>query len=170
MLFFFLARLFQAYKRKLEERRQLAAADKKQEEEDERQDVTKKTGGAAFANFYGNLNKNVAMGGTSDKPKDADEGGKGDIAPGSARDKLAAELGFMDGFERSGNASDDKGVSQEAQETQRKEEVKEVEPVAIDPEAKRLAMRKAREEKITQARIRYLERNGVSPEGVPASQ
>lgn len=146
----------------------MAAADKKQEEEDERQDVTKKTGGAAFANFYGNLNKNVAMGGTSDKPKDADEGDKGDNPPGSAKDKLTAERGFMDGFKPSGNAIDDK--PQEPDETQKKEELEEIEAVAVDPEAKRLAMRKAREEKIAQARIRYLQRNGLPPEEIPASQ
>ena len=156
----------------------MAAADEKQREVEERQDVTKQTGGAAFANFYGNLNRNVAMGGESDKPpKESNEGGgeeDGKSNPANtSKDNLAADLGFMDGFEpakasdgspAAATANDDshKGASGESPEA-----TKQVKP--IDPGVKRLAMRKAREEKVAQARIRYFRRNGMSLEGITTS-
>ena len=156
-----------AYKRKLEERRQLAAADKKQEEEDERQDVTKKTGGAAFASFYGNFNKNIAMGGESDKPKDSKEEGKEGNSSDSNKKMVPTEPGFLSGFERSGNNdhNNDKGSSPDITKIE-----KEADVAVVDPEVKRMAARKAREKKIAEARIRYFQRNGLSPEGAPMSQ
>eukprot|EP00550_Attheya_septentrionalis_P002509 CAMPEP_0198283702 /NCGR_PEP_ID=MMETSP1449-20131203/3278_1 /TAXON_ID=420275 /ORGANISM="Attheya septentrionalis, Strain CCMP2084" /LENGTH=321 /DNA_ID=CAMNT_0043980447 /DNA_START=118 /DNA_END=1083 /DNA_ORIENTATION=+ len=55
-----------AYKRKLAEREEWAHEDAKRQLQEEEQDVTKQTSGQAItAGFYGNLHKNVAMGGTT---------------------------------------------------------------------------------------------------------
>ena len=154
-----------AYQRKLEERKKLAAADEKQRLEDERQDVTKQTGGAAFANFYGNMTRNVAMGGAT-KATDT----RSTTSPEN-------ELGFMDGFEPAEprkasdkdntTASDDANKPSSPSTDQNKETIigdninkknKTKKPmIVLDP----VTQRKVRETKVAQARIRYFQRHGM---------
>lgn len=86
------------------------------------------------------------------------------------KDALISELGFMDGFERAGSSNNDivendndEKKEQVSNNNNSKESAKEK---VLDPAAKRLAMRKAREEKVAKARIRYFERNGIPLESV----
>jgi hypothetical protein len=146
-----------AYRRKLEERQLWKAAEDKRELHEENQDVTKKTGQAAMASFYGNLNRNVAMGGTQTKDEpDMDKSGAGDEegAANATKENTPFSLGFMDGFEQGGGGGDDA-------ETSAKKESKEEE----DPETQRISMRQVREAKVAQARIRYFQRQGVTTGG-----
>jgi hypothetical protein len=144
-----------AYKRKLEERELWKSAEEVKEREEEKEDVTKKTGEGAMASFYGNLNRNVAMGGAMSKDK-TDEGKSGadDEEAASAKDDAPFSLGFMDGFETSGGGDDNTDMSS-------KKESKEEE----DPDVKQISMRQVREAKIAQARIRYFQRQGVNSAG-----
>lgn len=137
----------------------MEAEEEKQKEREEREDVTKKTGGAAFVNFYGNFNRNVAMGG--DNKGNQQETDDKDFTK-KQRGALSEELGFMDGFERAEGARADEAVSPEGQEdvAEHKEHDKETD----SPETQRRNMRKAREEKLTRARARYFERNGIAPQ------
>jgi hypothetical protein len=142
-----------AYKRKLEERKLWKSAEEVQEREEEKQDVTKKTGEGAMASFYGNLNKNVSMGGAMSKDKrDEDKSGADDEEAANTKEDAPFSLGFMDGFETGGGGDGDNA------ETSSKKESKEDE----DPDAKRISMRQAREAKIAQARIRYFQRQEVT--------
>lgn len=145
----------------------MAVEDEKQRKIDEQEDVTKRTGGAAMANFYGNFTKNVAMGGNEEDDKKKTEAKKNDEAKGQ-KDTLASELGFMDGFEKAAvddsagtKAERDEASTSEAADPSADKEapVKEEE---LDPVAKNIAMRKAREEKLAKARVLYFERNGMT--------
>jgi hypothetical protein len=140
-----------AYKRKLEERELWKSAEEVQEREEEKQDVTKKTSEGAMASFYGNLNRNVAMGGVMSKDKPGEgKSGADDEEAATAKEDAPFSLGFMDGFEPSGGGDN--------AETSSKKESKEEE----DPNSKRISMRQVREAKIAQARIRYFQRQGVT--------
>jgi coiled-coil domain-containing protein 55 len=143
-----------AYKRKLEERELWKSAEEVKEREEEKQDVTKKTGEAAMASFYGNLNKNVSMGGALSKDEpDKSKSGADDEEAATTKEDAPFSLGFMDGFETSGGG--------ENAETSSKKESQEEE----NPDAKRISMRQVREAKIAQARIRYFQRQGVTAGG-----
>ncbi|CAB9528288.1 Coiled-coil domain-containing protein 55 (DUF2040) [Seminavis robusta] len=167
-----------AYKRKLEERKQLAEENAKQLERDEEDDVTKKRGGAAMASFYGNLNRNVAMGGTTsasaDEPdtnkehdKDEADHRKHDGEPTS----LQASSG---GVRRSGLSATAPRAPREGHENQNplrtgdhsNNEVSSSHPYALKAEKepeKELSpeeVRKRREEKVASARGRYFKRIG----------
>jgi coiled-coil domain-containing protein 55 len=143
-----------AYKRKLEERELWKSAEEVKEREEEKEDVTKKTGEGAMASFYGNLNKNVAMGGAM-REDETNEGKRGTHLEeaASTKDDAPFSLGFMDGFETSGGGDNE--------ETSSKKEYKEEE----DPDVKQISMRQVREAKIAQARIRYFQRQGVTTGG-----
>jgi coiled-coil domain-containing protein 55 len=145
-----------AYKRKLEERELWKSAEEVKEREEEKQDVTKKTGEGAMASFYGNLNKNVAMGGAmrEDEPVEGKRGTH-DEESATTKDDAPFNLGFMDGFETSGGGDNE--------ETSSKKESKEEE----EPDVKQESMRQVREAKIVQARIRYFQRQGVTTGGEP---
>jgi coiled-coil domain-containing protein 55 len=140
-----------AYKRKLEEQKLWKSAEEVQEREEEKQDVTKKTGEAAMAGFYGNLNKNVSMGGGMSKDElEESKNGAGDEDAATTKEDAPFSLGVMDGFETGGGGDN--------AETSSKKESEEEEA----PDAKRISMRQVREAKIAQARIRFFQRQGVS--------
>jgi hypothetical protein len=143
-----------AYKRKLEERELWKSAEEVKEREEEKEDVTKKTGEGAIASFYGNLNKNVAMGGAM-REDETNEGKRGthDEEAATTKEDAPFSLGFMDGFETSGGGDNE--------ETSSKKESKEEE----DPNVKQISMRQVREAKVAQARIRYFQRQGVTTGG-----
>jgi len=149
-----------AYQRKLEERQRLVAEDKKQQARDEKADVTKQTGGAAFANFYGNLNRNVAMGGGA--PGDGDNDKK--IAKGKQQAEGTEQteasggvsLGFMEGFEPAGSNDADTKDGPDHNDSAATGETENA-PKKVDP----AAMRKARAQKLEILRLRYFQRNDI---------
>ena len=138
---------------------------------DEMEDVTKRKGGSAMASFYGNMNRNVAMGGAdeNDRPDEAENPTKksGENDSGSA-------FGFLDGFERAGGG--DKTADEQvndvdegntgADEGGTSTPGKDGSTVVpkLDPVAQNLAMRKVRAEKLAKARARYFERQGITPQ------
>jgi coiled-coil domain-containing protein 55 len=143
-----------AYKRKLEERKQWEMEQKVKEREEEANDVTKKSAGAAFASFYGNLNKNVAAGGQADGQREKEE-------EANEREKQAMDSlddfdprgGFMADFEQSGNQDDDDhpiGEDEDLKAAESSSDQKPTEPA--------MSMRERREKKVAEARIRYLKR------------
>ena len=151
------------YKRKLQERELWQAEEKRQLREEEANDVTKKTDGAAMASFYGNLNRNVAMGakGKEDDTMNADNTNADDAAaptksdsaaegkePNSARQQRT--VNFMEGFEKTG-----KDESKNELETK-------VEERSDDPETEKRKKREIREQKVKEARERYFQRHGIS--------
>ncbi|KAL3932150.1 MAG: hypothetical protein SGBAC_010987 [Bacillariaceae sp.] len=145
-----------AYKRKLEERKQWELEEKQKEDEEEQNDVTKKVAGAAFANFYGNFNRNVAMGGGADT-----KGDKGDNTlyhgMNSQTQKQESEngnLGFLDGFERDDRA--EKSTNQMSTDQEGPTGQKGT------PNASALSHRERREMKVVEARRRYLERRAAA--------
>lgn len=139
-----------AYKRKLKERKLWELQQEEKEREEEVNDVTKKSAGAAFASFYGNLNKNVSAGGdataeTDDKPK------KSEKKSMESLDDFDPRGGFMADFEQSDinpvHEALDKDDTKEADATTAKE--------SSEP---KLSMRENRQKKIAEARVRYLRR------------
>ena len=151
-----------AYKRKLAERELWAQEEEARQREEEENEVTKKTGDGAFASFYGNLNRNVAMGGGEDekeKVKSEDDREIQESTGGEARSNeestvpsIQDKLGFLDGFEQS-------TTSNLQDETESKSE-------AAETVATPLSMRKAREEKVAKARLRYFQRQGLSEDAI----
>ena len=147
-----------AYKRKLEERKLWQAEEDRKEEEEKANDVTKKTGGLAMANFYGNLNRNVAFGGESDNVEiddtPHDSLGANARETGSSNERLGNANGkasFTDGFEIASGATDgnDRNVGQ-GDEPEK------------DPEELRKRKRIARQKKVKEARERYFQRHGMT--------
>ena len=122
-----------AYQQKLEERQAWLQKEASKKEKD----VTKST----MASFYGNLSRNVAMG-------------------GEPNEKVEPQPAFLDGFDRA--PEDDKG--QEAptgtmtvsHETTAPTINQELETEEIPTKS----MRQLRREKLAQAKIRYFQRNG----------
>ena len=158
-----------AYKRQLQERKEFL--DKRAKLEDD-SDVTKSTGG--MANFYGNLNQNVAMGVTNpskeedphaskanqsafskyqaptkgDENRDREDSEDGEDMNSEKDDKPKA-MGFLDGFEKTSESKDDWV----------KEAAPSDKPKSL--EAQREERRRLREEKVAQARMRYMQRHGI---------
>jgi coiled-coil domain-containing protein 55 len=141
-----------SYKRKLEERKLW------KEEQDKiaklEEDVTQKEGG--MANFYGNLNQNVAMGGEApggEVPRQAEQE--------SQQINVEAKetgLSFLEEFAK----TEEEDIASEVNETQRAPGTATLsEKPIIDPEVQRQERRRRREEKVAQARVRYLERHGI---------
>ena len=155
-----------AYRQKLEERKQWEAEEEERQRQEEAKDVTKlTTAGAAMANFYGNISKNVAMGGgnsteNAEKEKIPDNKKQSRIRHDSddEDDFLPKKgdgggMGFLSGFERSGEEPTE-AVTQEATDETTNKGTKEPE----------LTQRERRERKVAEARIRYLQRKGLSLE------
>jgi hypothetical protein len=142
-----------AYKRKLEERKQWEAEEERRSREEEANDVTKKTAGAAFASFYGNLNRNVAAGrgevvaenvmGLMDDPAEMDDD---DFDP-----RQGSSKGFFGDFVLPSQPIFDGNQTSEIlnDADQPKEE---------DQKETGMSMRERRAKKIMEARIRYFKR------------
>jgi coiled-coil domain-containing protein 55 len=148
-----------AYKQKLAERELWVQEEEARRLEEEKEDVTKKTGDGAFASFYGNFNRNVAMGGSSGKEETTtkDLGVKDGPILASISQKPPSSLGFIDGFEQAAPESNDEKDAHYNDESNKSES-----SVAAPPSP--MSMRKAREEKLAKARIRYFQRQGLSKE------
>ena len=160
-----------AYKQKLAER---AAMDKEQEAQDKTDVYSNQRGngkGVGMANFYSNLSRH-GEGGASSSRQDTGEVekstmGRGENQATHLKDESkpafldgfeaapSARPGFLDGFEAAGPKQNDK------QETGHNEEHK-LPPKNIVPNSR--TMRQIREEKVAQARIRYLRRRGMTEE------
>lgn len=145
-----------AYKKKLEERELWLAEEESKRKAEEANDVTKQTGGLAMANFYGNMNRNVAMGGgependrmeipnTGDKEKKPSESRK---TSETHQDSPQLKGDFTVGFEMAKGGVDEKEMN--------------LDEDSKDPAAERLRKRQRREQKIKEARERYFERHGI---------
>ena len=138
----------------------MAVEDAKQAAIDEKEDVTKRTGGAAMASFYGNLNKNVAMGGQDhhNNNNKQEEDKKAASSSSKKEDQDQAEGSASEGGGGGGGMSKQgwKPATSKSDSSSKKK-------VQLDPVTKNREMRKAREEKLAKARIRYFERNGMPP-------
>ena len=83
------------------------------------------------------------------------------------RDALKAGLGFMEGFERADGVGDEtnkdngEAVEQEVEDTNKESKESKQSEEIVDPETRRRNMKKAREEKLGKARMRYFQRNGI---------
>ena len=153
-----------AYKRKLEERKVWQEQEDKQTMLEEANDVAKRTDGVGMASFYGNLNKNVAMGGGTNEKKNPLDSEKED--PRTTPDAATASLGFLDGF-----AKGDEGCNVEENDSATRSRATLPRPElslrddnvdAEDPKARRKRMRLLREKKVEDARARYYQRQGMS--------
>jgi len=141
-----------SYKRKLQERKQWEAEQVEKEREEEANDVTKKSAGAAFAGFYGNLNPNVMKKKSDDvdqneNEKDEDEDDNDNTMSGQNENEIDNDIpdnkkeekktgifdddddfdqrqGFLGGFERSSTA--DEEITVETIDAQRPDD-KEIE-------------------------------------------
>jgi coiled-coil domain-containing protein 55 len=147
-----------AYKQKLAERELWAQEEEAKRLKEEEEDVTKKTGDGAFASFYGNFNRNVAMGGgTAGKEENTsnDDTLKDQHTATMESEKPAASLGFMDGFEQA-------ALEASGEENDAENKSSNSESAAAPPSP--ASMRRVREEKLAKARIRYFQRQGISEE------
>jgi coiled-coil domain-containing protein 55 len=141
-----------SYKRKLQERKQWEAEQVEREREEEANDVTKKSAGAAFAGFYGNLNPNVMKKKSDDvdqngNEKDEDEDDNDNTMSGQNENEIDNDIpdnkkeekktgifdddddfdprqGFLGGLERSSTA--DEEITVETIDAQRPDD-KEIE-------------------------------------------
>jgi coiled-coil domain-containing protein 55 len=145
-----------AYKEKLEERKLWQAEEDKQRREEETNDVTKKTGGIAMANFYGTLNRNVAMGATTSNrdggPSEQESSQRRESDSNVHNESEPTKLSFTDGFETAESNPDDKQKTAGNDNEEADEE---------DPTTRRRHKRKRREQKVNEARERYLKRHGI---------
>jgi coiled-coil domain-containing protein 55 len=151
-----------AYKQKLAERELWAQEEEERRREEEKHDVTKKTGDGAFASFYGNLNRNVAMGGgeqESKKEDNQDALNYGDERASATLDidEKRPGLDFMDGFEPAASESKSENESKP-------------EPRGEAAAVSLVSMRQVRAEKLAKARLRYFQRQGLSEETAGQSQ
>ena len=154
-----------SYKRKLQERKQWEAEQEQKEREEEANDVTKKSAGAAFAGFYGNLNKSAmteqtkkesddneaspnANGGQNEK----DDKGEMNIKPPDDDDNFDPRQGLFGGFERSANDTEIDGDRNNSTEPVDNEYA---DKIASPPN---ISIRELRERKVAEARERYLKR------------
>ena len=167
------------YKRKLEERKLWEAAQEDQRRAEEENDVTKRKEG--MANFYGNFQRNVAMGG-------------GELSAALVivrrkrmrkdvmldKESAAPIPGFLDGFAKQADDNDDDNSKKEGREDAAAEQTESsvakppptrndknprdasaVADTVEDPEARRKRMRLLREEKVERARVRYFQRQAA---------
>jgi len=162
-----------SYKRKLQERKQWEAEQEEKDREEAANDVTKKSAGAAFAGFYGNLNRSAIMKQMPNKgdrdeerviPDDEADKEENSTLAGFSDDDFDPRQGVFGGFQRSsasgahGDDDDDKitvngghdhgnGTEQCQNETTDK----------TSPPPDR-SLRQIRERKVAEARGRYLKR------------
>jgi hypothetical protein len=130
-----------------------AKEEEERRREDEEQDITKKTGDGAVASFYGNLNRNVAMGKgeqESKKENNQDALNYGDERASVDTDEKRPGLDFMDGSEPAAPES--------RSENESKPEKKGEGVAAVSL----VSMRQVRSEKLTKARLCYFQRQGLS--------
>jgi len=167
------------YKRKLEERKLWEAAQEDQRRAEEENDVTKRKEG--MANFYGNFQRNVAMGGggavaaaSSDSSTKKEDDKRRDAADAES---AAPIPGFLDGFAKQDDDNDDDKSKTEAREDAAAEQTESsvakppptmndskspaVADTVEDPEARRKRTRLLREEKVERARVRYFQRQAA---------
>mmetsp|Transcript_32342 Transcript_32342/g.53481 ORF Transcript_32342/g.53481 Transcript_32342/m.53481 type:complete len:320 (-) Transcript_32342:45-1004(-) len=167
-----------AYKKTLEERELWKQEEEAQTQQEERENVTKRSKDGLLSGFYGNFNKNVAMGGKRRRTTDDDDaimdGGKeekpsfldgfeaaddGDANEGGNNNDTNNDTtsnskpSFLDGFETSATAPTD-GIEKAGSQT---EEQKEKETTPTKP-----TRQAVRAEKMTQARLRYFQRRGMT--------
>jgi hypothetical protein len=143
------------YKRKLQERELWQLEESKKLLEEEANDVAKTAGGIAMANFYGNMNRNVAMGAKSV----AEEAAPGDEEPvvksdlSQQTETAKPKLSFMEGFEKSVEKEESKAGYDIG-----KGEAKEGAASLHDLGVRNQTMREIREQKVKEARERYFQR------------
>lgn len=157
-----------AYRRKLQERELWHAEEAKKLQDEEENDVTKRTdAGVAIATFYGNLNKNVAMGGAketaSDYANETDDANNAREASPQTEENVASR-GFLDGFEK-GDSENDKDNEQQDRVDENEKDATASQSASDAQMTKRQSVRQLREEKVKQARIRYFQRHGISTNG-----
>lgn len=149
-----------AYKQKLAERELWAQEEEERRRDEEKDDVTKKTGDGAFASFYGNLNRNVAMGGGEQELRkdngqealnDEEEMGLNEKSAAMGTEEKRPGLDFMDGFEPAAPESKSENESK-------------AEAPGEGTRASSVSMREARADKLAKARLRYFQRQGLSEE------
>lgn len=159
-----------AYRRKLEERKQWEVEEEERQREEEANDVTKrKSAGAAMASFYGNFANNVAMGGGGDQEGTKDENTTSDkhkkaLDRDSDDDFLPSKgggLGFLSGFERS---EEQPQPAEEADDGDKRDQIETKKATENDdrPAETQSTARERREQKVAAARLRYLERKGMT--------
>ena len=155
-----------AYKRKLQERKVWQAKEEKQQRLEEENDVTKRTEGVGMASFYGNLTKNVAMGGGTGE-NSASPGGDDDH-PRPYHDKATSGLGFLEGFAKGNEADIEANVAtienngERSASSQPEANALDEKKTAEDPKERRKQMRLLRESKVEAARARYFQRQGMT--------
>jgi len=145
-----------SYKRKLQERKQWEAEQEQKEREEEANDVTKKAAGSAFAGFYGNLNRSTMTEQKAktdeDEPNDSvdrnEQGSTEEDAKPPDDDVFDPRKGFLGGFERSSKADANDAKNDGNKTVDDENEVKEP----------KLSMREIRDNKVAEARVRYLKR------------
>ena len=139
-----------AYKKQLEERKLWQAREKQEERraEEEASNVTTRRGHQdGMANFYSNLNRNVALGGNQVKTPQQKQ-----PATEPERNDNTIMPGFVDGFAKDATAVVEPNIGSKQEDENGKEE---------HPEERRKRMRLLREEKVEQARIRYFQRQAA---------
>lgn len=147
-----------AYKQKLAERELWAQEEEERRRGEEKDDVTKKTGDGAFASFYGNLSRNVAMGGGEQELR------KEHVQEASSDEKerrLNGKSAAMDTEEKRPGLDFIDGFEPAAPESKEENESKAEAPRGRT-EASSLSMREVRAEKLAKARLRYFQRQGLS--------
>ena len=138
-----------AYKQKLAERELWAQEEEERRRDEEKEDVTKKTSDGAFASFYGNLSRNVAMGGEEQellRRRNVQEASKNKEEIGLNGKSVVA----MD--------TEEKRPGLDKEEYESKAEA----PRGVGAEAISASMREARAEKLAKARLRYFQRQGLT--------
>jgi coiled-coil domain-containing protein 55 len=179
-----------SYKRKLQERKQWEAEQVEKEREEEANDVTKKSAGAAFAGFYGNLNRNAKIKKSDDvdqneNEKDEDDNDNrmseqdeneidNDIPHNKKKEKTVIfdddddfdpTQGFLGGFERSSTANEEKTTeSINAQHPDDKESENQPPSSLNDDDfpLTKQSLRELREKKVAEAKVRYLKRKQLT--------
>lgn len=149
-----------AYKRKLEERKQWEQEEKQKERKEEENDVTKKSAGTAFANFYGNFNRNVAMGGDLEGDADTNDTNASVVRDGLRQEAATSGETFLNGFKRSDQpeGEDTSYQTVDAESHEGKAQLKESRATEVPA----ISMRERREEKVREARKRYTERKKMA--------
>lgn len=146
-----------SYKRKLEERK--LWQDKRAKDDDGGDGNPKE-----MANFYGNLTHNVAMGGGGGGGGAEQEGASKEEPDGKKKPSAAKEgMGFLDGFAK-GNDDDENKSNNDNNDKEppvTPTNSKRSASPPIDPETRRQQERQKRQDKVAQARIRYLQRHGI---------
>lgn len=147
-----------SYKRKLEERKIWQEKDNQQRELEEASDITKQTDGRGMASFYGNLNKNTAMGGERSNlnfPSDQQAKDHKSILQ-SKREALHMSKNVESVVRQPGAATKEKATDSS------RFDGAEIEAIEESAAERRRRSRLLREKKVSEARERYFQRQAVS--------